>query len=70
MNGKKLRQCKTLMCDHCKRVWRESAVRICNHPAVVKKYGKNICYSCCIKCSHHTETPPGIGCDLFEKKRG
>ena len=40
-------------CSKCGNIFSDGAVQNCPHPAVNKKYGKNICWFCCGKCKYH-----------------
>ena len=48
----KSRPQKGVMCQKCRHIWRERAVRRCPHPAVRAVYGENICYWCCKGCKY------------------
>lgn len=55
-----------LICDKCHRLYYQSAIRKCPHPAVIKNIGENICISCCASCKHCVKIVGGVQCELFK----
>ena len=49
-NATKREREPTLICDKCKHEYTASSMRKCKHPAVVKRFGENICIYSCRRC--------------------
>lgn len=60
-----------VVCDRCRRAFRDSIVRHCPDKAVNKYLGEHICIYCCKRCKHHTTVPycGAIGCEYTERSR-
>ena len=44
-----------VVCDRCHKERHKPAVASCQHPAVNRVYGKDICMDCCRQCKHHEQ---------------
>lgn len=51
-----------MKCNICKKEF--NILRKCPHTAVIKKYGEEVCYSCCTKCSQSEFTNNELRCKL------
>ena len=66
---------KTVKCAKCGHEYADITVRVCNHPAVVKVYGKpiTVCMYCCGKkpCPYYARVPyTGLVSCTLEVKDG
>lgn len=59
-----------IKCSKCGREFHSCAIRTCPHEAVNKRYGKDICYNCCMRCKHSYIASVGQGCELRDKMAG
>lgn len=53
---------KQTKCSKCMLMWDSLVVRKCNHEAVNRTYGKNICICCCQKCRYSEQFKTGWIC--------
>ncbi len=53
---------KQTKCSKCLLMWDSLVVRKCNHEAVNRTYGKNICICCCQKCRYSEQFKTGWIC--------
>lgn len=53
---------KQTKCSKCLLMWDSLVVRKCNHEAVNRTYGKNICICCCQKCKYSEQFKTGWIC--------
>ena len=53
-----------MKCNICNKDWHTT--RKCPHPAVIKKYGENVCYSCCTKCNQSYFQVNELRCKLYK----
>lgn len=59
---------KQTKCSKCLLMWDSLVVRKCNHEAVNRTYGKNICICCCQKCRYSEQFKTGWICTYKNDK--
>lgn len=57
-----------IKCDKCGYEYHSCSIRECSHPAVNRRYGKNLCVYCCKKCDYVKRVGTGWMCTYENKE--